>query len=119
MKKVERKTHTIDASDRVLGRLASQIAQLLSGKRKASYVPYLDLGDTVIVKNAGKIKITGRKLEQKKYYHHSGYIGGLKTKKMSEIFSKNPAEVLYRAIYNMLPKNKLRKGMLKRLKIQN
>ena len=119
MRKVERKTHTIDASDKVLGRLATEITRLLSGKNKASYVPYLDLGDAVIVENAGKIKITGKKLEQKKYYHYSGYPGGLKTKKMGEVFAKNPAEVLYRAVYNMLPKNKLRKRMFKRLKIKN
>ena len=69
--------------------------------------------------NAAKIKITGKKLEQKKYYHYSGYPGGLKTKKISEIFAKNPAEVLKRAVWNMLPKNKLRANMIKRLKINN
>lgn len=116
MKKIERKTHTIDATDQVLGRLASRIALILTGKNKPVYVPNIDVGDIVVVKNVKKIKITGQKLEQKKYYHHSGYPGGLKTKKMSEVFAKDPSEVLCRAVYNMLPKNKLRKQRFKRLR---
>ncbi|MBL7141648.1 50S ribosomal protein L13 [Patescibacteria group bacterium] len=116
---IRRKVHAIDATDQSLGRLASRIAQLLIGKGKPSYVPNLDLGDIVVVKNVKKIKITGRKLEQKKYYHHSGYPGGLKTRKMKEVFAKSPDQVLHKAVYNMLPKNKLRKPRIKRLRFKN
>ena len=117
MTKIERKIYTIDAEGKVLGRLASKIALLLSGKGKPDWVPYLDRGASVLVKNAAKLKFTGEKIKQKKYYHYSGYPGGLKTKKISEMFAQNPAEVLRRAVYNMLPKNKLRKERMKRLKI--
>lgn len=116
MPTIDRKTHTIDAEGEVLGRLATRIATLLCGKRKVNYVPHHDVGDIVIVKNVKKIKITGQKLDQKKYYHHSGYPGGLRTKKMREVFVQDPAEVLRHAVYNMLPKNKLRKQMFKRLR---
>lgn len=116
---IQRQTHKIDATDKVLGRLASEIAILLRGKNKASFQPYLDQGDEVIVSNALKLKITGKKLEQKKYFHYSGYPSGLKAKKMSELFSKNPALVLKKAVFNMLPKNKLRAKMIKRLKINS
>ena len=116
VKAINRQTHTIDATGQAPGRLACEIATLLSGKRKVGYRPNIDGGDFVTVKNAAQLKITGKKLEQKKYYHYSGYPGGLKTKKMSEIFSINPADVLHRAVYQMLPKNKLRREMIKRLK---
>ena len=118
MKKIIRKTHTIDAQGKVLGRLASQIALLLRGKNKVDWQPNVDGGDIVRVKNVGQIKITGRKLGQKVYYHHSSYPGGLKKEKLSELFAKNPSEVLRRAVWNMLPKNKLRKEMIKRLRIE-
>ena len=118
MKKIEREIHIIDATDQVLGRLASKIAQLLIGKGKPSYVPNLDIGDIVVVKNVKKIKITGQKLDQKLYYHHSGYPGGLKTKKMKEVFTKDPNQVLHKAVYNMLPKNKLRNPRIKRLRFE-
>jgi large subunit ribosomal protein L13 len=114
-----RQLHKIDATDQPLGRLASRVATLLRGKHKPSFVYNIDNGDFVHVENASKIKLTGKKLDQKKYYHHSGYPGGLKTKTLKELFEKNPAEVLKRAVYNMLPKNKLRKEMMKRLKINN
>jgi len=114
---IKRETHKIDATDKVLGRLATQIALLLQGKNKASFQPYLDNGDNIVITNATKMKITGKKLEQKIYYHYSGYPGGLKEKKMGEVFAKDPAEVLKRAVWNMLPKNKLRAQMIKRLKI--
>ncbi len=113
------KTHYIDAKGKVLGRLASKIAILLSGKNNPDYVPYLDKGDKVVVRNVELMKITGKKMQQKKYYRHSGYPGGLKVKTLEEIFQKNPAEVLKRAVYNMLPKNKLRKLMLKRLEFED
>lgn len=116
MLKIERKIHKIDATGKVLGRLAVQITQFLMGKNKADYRLNVDNGDIVIVQNAGKVKITGKKLEQKNYYRHSQYPGGLKSKKMNEIFLKNPAEILKKAVWNMLPKNKLRKPRIKRLR---
>lgn len=112
-------TFRIDATDKVLGRLASEVAVLLRGKNKATFQPHLDSGNEVIISNAAKIKITGRKLGQKKYYHYSGYPGGLKERKLADLFKKNPAMVLKKAIWNMLPKNKLRAKMIKRLKITN
>lgn len=115
---MERKTHTIDATGKVLGRLATEIAILLRSKHKTDFVPYKDMGDFVIVKNADKIKITGKKLEKKKYYRHSGYLGHLKEIPMKEIFIKDPAKVLRIAVYGMLPKNKLRSEQIKRLKIE-
>lgn len=115
---INRKIHQINASGKVLGRLASQIAQLLSGKIKPEYVPNQDYGDQVLVENIKEIKITGKKLDQKIYYHHSGYPGGLKEKKMKEVFDKNPEEVLRKAVFNMLPKNKLRKPRMIRLRFK-
>lgn len=112
---MERKTHLIDATDKVLGRLASRIAILLRGKHKPDFAPYRDQGDFVKVKNVDKIKLTGRKMAQKKYYRHSGYPGGLKTTSLEELFSRDPAEVLRRAVFGMLPKNRLRKKQIKRL----
>jgi large subunit ribosomal protein L13 len=118
MIKTERKTHQIDAAGQTVGRLASKIALILRGKNKPQYQPHLDLGDIVEVKNIGKLKFTGKKLEQKEYYHVTGYIGGLKTKKMSEVYEKNPGEVLHKAVREMLPPTRLRPGMLKRLIIK-
>ena len=104
----------IDATNKVLGRLASQIAILLRGKDKPDFVPYLDKGDKVMVTNVDKIKITGKKLDNKIYYRHSGYPGGLKEKLMREF---PLSELLRKAVYNMLPKNRLRKGMMEKLEI--
>jgi len=112
-------THTLDASNKSLGRLAVQVSILLRGKQKPSFVPYKDDGDFVIVKNFKQVKITGNKLEQKKYYHHSGYIGGLKEKPLSKLLQESPAEVLRKAVWGMLPKNKLRGEQIKRLKVEN
>jgi large subunit ribosomal protein L13 len=95
------------------------VSLLLTGKNKVNYFPNKDQGDFVIINNAGKIKVSGNKMTQKIYYRHSGYPGGLKTKKMKEIFEKNPSELLEKAIYNMLPKNKLRAERMKRLQINN
>ena len=114
----ERQTHTIDATDKVLGRLAAQIAVLLRGKHKPNFVPYKDMGDFVIVENVNKLKFTGKKIEQKKYYRHSGYWGGLKEIPLKKLFAERPAEVLRRAVYRMLPKNKLRVKMIKRLRVK-
>lgn len=116
MNKINRKVHKIDATGEVSGRVASNIAILLRGKNKASYAPNIDNGDFVEVANASKLRFTGKKLEQKKYYHFSGYPGGLKDKKLKEVFANNPQKVLHKAVYNMLPKNKLRKEFIKRLK---
>ena len=111
-----RETHTIDVEGRSLGRVASQIAVLLMGKHKPSFVPNQDLGDFVLVKNIRKVKITGKKIEQKKYYRHSGYLGHLKEISLKKVMDSNPGEVLRRAVSGMLPKNRLRKPRLKRLK---
>ena len=115
---MERKTHTIDAAGKILGRLATEIAVLLRGKHKSDFAPYKDMGDVVIVKNVAQLKFTGKKMEQKKYYSHSGYLGGLKEMPLKKLFAKNPGEVLKKAVFGMLPKNKLRAKMIKRLKIE-
>ncbi len=111
----KRNKHEIDADDRILGRLATEIAGLLRGKHKVDFDYHLDNGDFVVVANVKKIKVSGNKLQQKLYRHHSGYPGGLKEMKMEKLFKKDPTEVLKRAVYNMLPKNKLRQHMIKRL----
>jgi large subunit ribosomal protein L13 len=114
---MERKIYTIDATNRILGRLAVQIAGLLRGKNKVDYVPYKDMGDIVIVKNAKNIKVSGKKADQKNYYHHSLYLGGLKEMPFKKLFEKDPAEVLRKAVWGMMPLNTLRKEQIKRLKI--
>ncbi len=110
--------HQIDASGKILGKLATEIAQLLRGKSKPEFAPHKDVGDVVIVTNASKIKVTGNKAKDKKYYRHSGYLGNLKEQPYEKLFAKNPAEVLKKAVYGMLPTNKLRAEQIKRLKIQ-
>ncbi len=115
---MQRNTHTIDATNKILGRLATQIAILLRGKDKPDFVPNKDMGGFVTVKNFSKIKITGKKFEQKIYYHHTGYLGGLKKVSLKKLFEKNPDEVLKKAVFGMLPKNKLRAKQIKRLKIE-
>ena len=114
----KRQTHTIDATDKPLGRLAVKIAVLLRGKQKSNFLPNQDSGDFVIVKNIAKVKITGRKMDQKKYYHHSGYPGALKEIPLRRLFERSPYEVLRKAVWGMLPKNKLRAEQIKRLKCQ-
>lgn len=115
---MERKTHIVDATDKVLGRLSCQIATLLSGKHKSNFAPSKDMGDFVVIKNIEKLKITGKKMEQKKYFRHSGYPGGLKEIPLKKLFKEKPAEVLKKAVWGMLPKNKLRAKRIKRLKIE-
>lgn len=115
---MERKTHTIDVTGKVLGRVASEVALLLRGKNKATFTPRLDEGDAVIIKNVDKMKFTGKKLEDKVYKHHTGYTGHLRVIRMGEVYKKNPQKVFERAVYNMLPKNKLRREMMKRLKFE-
>lgn len=115
MKKIERKLHKIDATDKAVGRIATTIATILRGKNKPEFEPHIDGGDIVEVVNIDKLKFTGKKLEQKEYYRYSGYQGGLKTIRMSKLKEENPAEILSRAVREMLPPTKLRRGMLKRL----
>lgn len=109
--------YLFDAKDEVLGRLASKIAFILRGKHKSSFAPHLDMGDYCVVINADKFILTGKKEEQKRYYKHTGYIGNLKEFKVKDLKEKQPGEVLRRAIYGMLPSNKLRDLQLKKLKI--
>ena len=113
----QRKWHLIDASEAILGRTATQIADLLRGKKKTSFAMNLDCGDYVVVINAEKVKLTGKKEEQKRYYKHTGYIGNLKTKTVPELREKTPDKIIYNAVYGMLPGNKLRDEFLSRLKI--
>ena len=115
---MKRDKHTIDAAGKILGRLAAEIAVLLRGKHRPDFVPYKDSGDFVTVKNIGKMAVSGKKMEDKKYYHFSGYSGGLKEVVLKNIFRDNPAEVLRRAVSGMLPKNKLRARQIKRLKFE-
>jgi large subunit ribosomal protein L13 len=114
---IERSWWLINAEGKILGRLASEVANLLRGKRKPIYVDFLDCGDHVIVVNAEKIKVSGDKLAQKKYYSHSGYPGGTKEKTLEELMEKNPEEVIKKAVYGMIPKNKLGRAINKKLKV--
>ncbi len=107
----------MNAEDRVLGRLATEIASKLRGKDKPAFAPNLDCGDGVIVVNAEKVRVTGRKLEQKRYYRHSGYPGGLKETRLDEMLTKRPEEVIRRAVRGMLPKNTLGRACAKRLRV--
>jgi large subunit ribosomal protein L13 len=114
---VERQWWLIDADGRILGRLATQVANLLRGKNKPQYVDFMDTGDFVVVVNAEKIKVTGKKLDQKKYYSHTGYPGGIKEKTLRELMDKKPEEVIRKAVWGMLPKNKLNRAIHKKLKV--
>ena len=114
---INRSWYLVDASDKVLGRVASQIANVLRGKHKTSFTPSVDTGDFVIVVNAEKIALTGKKLSDKVYYSHSGYPGGIKSITAGNLMDKNAADVLRKAVKGMLPKNKLASQMLKKLKI--
>lgn len=114
---IERTWYIVDASGQTLGRLASEVAILLQGKHKPGYASHIDGGDVVVVTNASKIKITGNKLEAKKYYRHSGYPGGIKEASMSDKMANDPAWVLRHAVEGMLPKNRLQDERMKRLKV--
>ncbi|RME00840.1 MAG: 50S ribosomal protein L13 [Deltaproteobacteria bacterium] len=116
-KEVERKWHVIDLEGAVLGRAASQIATLLRGKHKATFAPHLDTGDFVVVVNASKIRVTGRKLDNKIYYRHSGYMGGLKAISLRRLLEKDPERVIREAVRRMLPKNRIGRKQLSKLKI--
>ena len=112
---IERKWYVVDAADYTLGRLASQVAAVLRGKNKPTYTPFLDCGDNVIVINAEKIKVTGKKLDQKIYYNHSDYVGGMKETTLKEMMEKHPERVIELAVKGMLPKGPLGRSMIKKL----
>ncbi len=117
-KTIERKRHEINAEGLVLGRLATRVATLLRGKHKPSFQPHTDEGDFVTIKSVSKIIITGKKQDQKKYHHYSGYPGGLKTTNYKRLVEKKPKEAFRKAVYNMLDSNRLRNHMMKRLIIE-
>ena len=114
---VERQWYVIDASDKILGRVATKIADRIRGKDKPTFTPHTDGGDYVVVVNAEKIKVTGAKFEDKKYYTHSLYPGGLKTRTFREMNERFPERIIEEAVKGMLPKNKLGKSMIKKLKV--
>lgn len=114
---VEQKWHIIDADGLVVGRLASQVANVLRGKNKPIFTPHADTGDFVIIVNADKVRFTGNKLEQKTYYHHSGFPGGIKKEVAKDIMGKNPERILISAIRGMIPKNRLGRQQLSKLKV--
>ena len=113
----DRKWHLVDAKDMTLGHLATQIATLIRGKHKPMYTPHVDSGDFVVVINASKVVLTGNKMEDKSYYHHTLYMGGLRSKPAKEMVSTRADEVIHRAVWGMLPKGPLGKSMIKKLKV--
>lgn len=114
---INREWFLVDAQNQILGRLASQIANRLRGKHKPEFAPHMDNGDFIVVVNCEKIKVTGNKLQQKNYYHHTGYVGNLKSITLEKQLQQKPQEVLRAAVRGMLPKNRLGRAMLKKLKI--
>lgn len=114
---IKREWQVVDASGQILGRLASQVAKLLMGKHKSIYTPHLDTGDYVMVLNAAKVELSGKKANQKIYYRHSGYPGGLKEITFRELFSKDPTRVVEAAVKGMLPKSRLGRAMFKKLRV--
>ncbi|MCM8815612.1 MAG: 50S ribosomal protein L13 [Candidatus Omnitrophica bacterium] len=115
--KIEKKFYVVDATGKTLGRLASNIARILLGKHKSVWVPYEDIGDFVIVTNAAKIRVTGKKLTDKAYYRHSGYLGGLKKETFMSLIQKSPETIIEHAVKGMLPHNRLGRKLLKKLKV--
>jgi large subunit ribosomal protein L13 len=114
---VERKWYVIDATDQILGRLAAEIARRLRGKHKPTFTPHLDVGDHVIIINAEKIRVTGKKGEQKHYYRHTGYPGGLRTRSFDKLIQEKPEWILEHAVKGMLPHNRLGRKIFKKLKV--
>ncbi|HOP48824.1 MAG TPA: 50S ribosomal protein L13 [Desulfobacteraceae bacterium] len=114
---IDRNWYLVDAKDKILGRLATQIAMRLRGKNKPIFTPHADTGDFIVVVNAEKIKLTGNKWNEKVYYRHSGYMGGLKETPVKKLLEKNPADILRFAVKGMLPKNSLGRRQLKKLKV--
>lgn len=116
-KNIKREKHTIDANGKILGRLATEIATILMGKKKPEFVPYLDIGDYVVVTNAAKVKVTGKKAQTKIYTRHSGYPGGLKQETFEKMLARRPEYIIEHAVRGMLPQNKLGAKMIKKLKV--
>lgn len=114
---IERKWYVVDAADKTLGRLASEVASILRGKKKPIFTPHIDTGDFVIVINASKVKVTGKKLDQKIYYRHSEYVGGMKETTLKEMMAKKPERVIELAVKGMLPKGPLGRQMYKKLHV--
>ena len=114
---IERKWYVVDATGHTLGRLTSEIAKVLRGKNKPTYTPHIDTGDYVIVVNADKIKVTGKKMDQKIYYRHSDYVGGMKEATLKEMMNKKPEDVITLAVKGMLPKGPLGRSMIKKLHV--
>lgn len=114
---IERKWYVVDAANMTLGRLASEVAKVLRGKNKPIYTPHMDTGDYVIIVNAAQIKVTGKKLDQKIYYHHSDYVGGLKQTTLKEMLAKKPERVVEHAVKGMLPKGPLGRQMYRKLHV--
>ena len=114
---IQRAWHVIDATDKVFGRIITEVATILRGKNKVNYTPHVDCGDYVVIINASKARFTGKKMEQKEYFTHSGYFGSTKTHKMSEMLVSNPEKLFRLATRGMLPKTKLGKVMIKKLKV--
>ena len=114
---IERKWYVVDAEGCTLGRLSSEIAKVLRGKNKAIYTPHADTGDYVVVVNAEKIKVTGKKMDQKVYYHHSDYVGGMKETTLAEMMAKKPEKVIELAVQGMLPKGPLGRQMITKLHV--
>lgn len=114
---MERKYHLFDAQEKILGRLSTETAKLLSGRNKVDYMPHIDAGDFVVIINSDKIKVTGNKLEGKIYHRFSGYPGGISSITLKDLLKKDSRKVIQNAVYGMLPKNKLRNEMMKRLLI--
>lgn len=117
LKDIKREWHCVDVQGKILGRIATQIAKTLMGKAKPYFVSYLDCGDHVVVVNAGKVTVTGKKAKQKMYQRYSGYPGGLKSKSFAQVQKEDPVRIIFEAVSGMLPQNKLRDLMLKRLYI--
>ena len=115
--KIERKWYVVDAEGQTLGRLASEVAKVLRGKNKPVFTPHVDTGDYVIIVNADKVKVTGKKMEQKIYYNHSEYVGGMKETTLKEMMDKKPERVLELAVKGMLPKGPLGRTMIKKLHV--
>ena len=114
---IDRKWYVVDAEGQTLGRLAAEVAKVLRGKNKPEFTPHIDTGDNVIVINAEKIKVTGKKLDQKVYYHHSDYVGGMKETTLREMMAKKPEQVIELAVKGMLPKGPLGRTMIKKLHV--
>ncbi|MCK5186633.1 MAG: 50S ribosomal protein L13 [Deltaproteobacteria bacterium] len=117
VKEIEKKWFIVDASDKIVGRLATEIASRLRGKHKPTYSTFIDNGDFIVVINADKVAFTGKKWDDKKYYRHSGYMGGLTETTAKEMLEKKPTDILFKAVKGMLPKNSLGRAQLKKLKV--